>query len=146
MRARTERIHCAVPLERLDHVNVRTAQLAAMRDFYCRVLGMTTGPRPNFRFGGAWLYCGGYPVLHLVEVDDAPPRATDLGLEHFAFRARDLAETLARLDREHVERRVGFVRDFGLCQVHVRDPDGNHVHLDFELGEAEALGLLPDGG
>src|SRR3546814_5989022 len=36
----------AMPLSRLDHVNLRTAELAAMQTFYSEVLGMSLGPRP----------------------------------------------------------------------------------------------------
>jgi catechol 2,3-dioxygenase-like lactoylglutathione lyase family enzyme len=115
----------------------------AMRDFYCKALGMTVGPRPNFRFGGAWLYCAELPVVHLVEIEQTPAKPAELTLEHFAFRATNLEACLGRLDAEKVERRVGFVHDFRLCQVHVRDPDGNHVHLDFPIEEAEVLGLVP---
>src|SRR5215470_4796852 len=37
----------------LDHVNIRTANLAAMSRFYEDILGMPRGSRPEFRFGGA---------------------------------------------------------------------------------------------
>jgi hypothetical protein len=77
----------------------------------------------------------------LVVVDEPAPDGDDLALEHFAFRARDLSSLLDRLSQNQVSYRVGFVRDFRLCQVHVRDPDGNHVHIDFDLEEARAAGL-----
>jgi hypothetical protein len=35
--------------------------------------------------------------------------------------------------------RVGRIEDFGILQVNVEDPDGNHVHIDFPLDEAAAL-------
>src|SRR3546814_17296537 len=53
----------AMPLSRLDHVNLRTAELAAMQTFYSEVLGMSLGPRPPFSFDGAWLYCGGQATV-----------------------------------------------------------------------------------
>jgi catechol 2,3-dioxygenase-like lactoylglutathione lyase family enzyme len=112
-----------------------------MSHFYCEALGLAVGPRPDFSFAGAWLYCGPLPVIHLVLVDAPAPRNTDLALEHFAFRANDLSVLLSRLNRLEVAHRIGFVRDFGLCQVHVRDPDGNHVHIDFDLAEAREAGL-----
>ena len=51
----------------LDHVNIRTASLEAMIGSYETVLGLTNGARPPFGFGGAWLYVGERPVVHLVE-------------------------------------------------------------------------------
>jgi len=130
-----------VPLERLDHVNLRTTRLEAMSRFYRDALGLELGPRPDFDFGGAWLYCGPHPTIHLVVVDEPAPAHGELALEHFAFRARDLPSLLERLNRNQVRYRVGFVHDFRLCQVHVRDPDGNHVHIDFDVEEARAAGL-----
>ena len=55
-------------IKQLDHVNLRTADVAGMVAFYRDLLGFEVGPRPPFRFGGAWLYCGGQAAVHLVEV------------------------------------------------------------------------------
>jgi catechol 2,3-dioxygenase-like lactoylglutathione lyase family enzyme len=128
-------------LSRLDHVNVNTAHLQRLITFYTEVLGMTTGPRPNFSFGGAWLYCGGVPAVHLVERARMEPVAGDLRLQHFAFKAHDLQAFLARLDALAVPYRVGMVDDFEICQINLQDPDGNHLHIDFPLAEARRLGL-----
>jgi catechol 2,3-dioxygenase-like lactoylglutathione lyase family enzyme len=125
----------------LDHVNLRTQHLSAMRAFYAQALGLREGPRPAFTFGGAWLYCGDSPVVHLVEVEKQPEPVGELRLEHFAFRASGLGEFLERLQTLGIAVRLGFVRDFGVCQVNVFDPDGNHIHIDFPIEEAKALGL-----
>jgi catechol 2,3-dioxygenase-like lactoylglutathione lyase family enzyme len=127
----------------LDHVNLRTASLEVLRAFYVDVLGLRVGARPGFSFGGAWLYCGDVPVVHLVEVEHAAQSPGDLRLEHFAFRAHGLADLLERLSAHRVPMSLGFVRDFGICQVNVRDPDGTHIHIDFDIVEAEALDLVP---
>ena len=130
-----------MPLVALDHVNLRTARLEELRRFYTRALGLAEGPRPGFSFNGAWMYCGKQPVVHLVEVDVLPNPGEDLRLQHFAFSGHGLGELLKRLADAHVEYRIGFVRDFELCQVNVHDPDGNHIHVDFSEAEALALNL-----
>lgn len=124
----------AVPLVDLVHVNLRTTRLPDMISFYEDVLGMRRGPRPAFSFGGAWLYVGDKPCVHLVEVDasNGPSPSDAPSLEHFALSATDLAGTLARLEGMRIPYRVGRVEDFHLVQVHVRDPEGNHLHLDFD--------------
>jgi catechol 2,3-dioxygenase-like lactoylglutathione lyase family enzyme len=126
-----------------DHVNLRTGNLDGMRAFYVDVLGLQVGPRPAFSFGGAWLYCGDAPIVHLVEVGGEPPPSGALRLEHFALRARGLSGLLERLDARGIPSGLGFVVDFGICQVNVNDPDGTHVHIDFDIAEATALGLGP---
>lgn len=128
-------------LERLDHINVNTTQLERLKAFYSEVLGMTPGPRPGFSFGGAWMYCGGRPAVHLVERAELAPLEGDLRLQHFAFAATDLAAFLARLQQLDVPYRVGIVEDFEICQINLTDPDGNHLHVDFPLAEARALGV-----
>jgi catechol 2,3-dioxygenase-like lactoylglutathione lyase family enzyme len=128
-------------LLRLDHVNVNTTQLATMKAWYTEVLGMTPGPRPNFSFGGAWMYCEGFPCVHLVERERLEPTAGDLRLQHFAFAARDLGTFLERLSTLQVPHRIGILDDFEICQVNITDPDGNHLHIDFPLAEARRLGV-----
>lgn len=119
-----------MPLEWLDHVNVRTANLRAMTDFYQQVVGLELGPRPPFSFGGAWLYLGQRAVLHLVEADPAPS-ATEPKIEHFAFRASGLEKFVARLEASSVSYRRTTVPGTRLEQVHFCDPDGNHVEVGF---------------
>lgn len=122
----------------LEHVNIQTARLAEMVAWYDRILGMPAGWRPEFPFPGAWLYTGDQkPTVHLVGVDREPPGG--LKLEHFAFAATGLKDFLARLEAERVKYDLIAVRDAGLVQVNVRDPDGNHIHVDFRLSEADGL-------
>jgi catechol 2,3-dioxygenase-like lactoylglutathione lyase family enzyme len=128
-------------LKRLDHINVCTQQLERMKTFYSEVLGLPPGPRPNFSFGGAWMYCGTQPAVHLVERAELAPMSGDLRLQHFAFAAEDLEGFLSRLKRLGVPHRVGIVEDFELCQINVHDPDGNHIHVDFPLAEEQRLGV-----
>jgi catechol 2,3-dioxygenase-like lactoylglutathione lyase family enzyme len=120
-----------MPLITLSHVNVRTANLPALIAFYRDVLGMRAGPRPAFSFGGAWMYLGDHPFVHLVEVAEPPTPGANLQLEHFAFAAHDLPAFTAHLHALGVEHRVGGALDSGLRQVHLHDPEGNHVHVDF---------------
>ena len=123
-----------MPLAWLDHVNIRTANLDAMSHFYEEVLGMRTGPRPDFSFGGRWHYCGERPVVHLVATS-AQPAGHEPQLEHFAFRADDYQGFVASLESRAIEfdlRDVPPGSGLDLVQVHIRDPDGNHVEIAFD--------------
>src|SRR4030095_5428554 len=104
-------------LERLDHINVNTTELATMKAWYSEVLGMTPGPRPNFSFGGAWMYCGGAPTVHPGGRARLEPLEGHLRLQHFAFAAKDLAGLLERLSTHGVPYRVGILDDFEICQI-----------------------------
>ena len=128
----------------LDHVNLRTAKLEAMTAFYTEVLGFENGERPPFPFGGAWLYCGGQATVHLVEIpEDLPTEAPKL--EHFAFQATGLADFLARLRAHKVAYQIAVVPGWEIRQVNLFDPDGNHLHVDFDRNEEAELENY-DGG
>ena len=122
----------------LDHVNIRTARLAAMTEFYRDVLGLKDGERPPFRFDGAWLYCGDKAAIHLVEVPKAPETGQPR-IEHFAFRAEGLAGFLARLRGREIAYRISIVPGMELRQVNIFDPDGNHIEIAFAAEEQADL-------
>ncbi len=119
----------------LEHVNLRTARLDELVDWYDRVLGLKAGWRPDFPFPGAWLYSGdNKPTVHLVGVDEEPVNGSKL--EHFAFSAVGLKSCLDRMRREAVEYELVNVADARQVQVNIYDPDGNHIHIDFPAHEA----------
>ena len=127
-------------LLRLYHVNIPTANLAKMIDWYVDIMGMRNGWRPDFPFPGAWLYVGDDAVVHLVDVDDEP-KNIDPKIEHFAIRATGLTELLARIKKTGAEARLARVPGVPIIQANIFDPDGNHIHVDFPIEEAEAAGL-----
>jgi catechol 2,3-dioxygenase-like lactoylglutathione lyase family enzyme len=129
-----------VQLGRLDHVNLRTAKVETMRNWYVEVLGMRDGVRPDFPFPGAWLYAGDHPFVHLVGVE-REPKTAEPKIEHFAFSATGLAEFTAALDAKAIPYQTARVPSIGILQVNVFDPDGNHIHIDFPKEEADRLGL-----
>ena len=125
-----------MPIETLDHVNVKTSRLKEMIDWYGRVLGLQTGKRPNFSMNGAWLYIGDLPAIHLVEVA-REPAAEDPKLEHFALGAKGMKDFLQVLEANAVAYSIDPVPGFPIVQVNLHDPDGNHIHVDFSTDEDE---------
>jgi catechol 2,3-dioxygenase-like lactoylglutathione lyase family enzyme len=121
-------------LDRLDHVNVKTANLEQMIKWYEDVLGMTSGARPPFPFPGAWMYAGEHPVVHLVGVD-SEPAGHDPKLEHFALSATGYASFLENLGNRNIDYKVVKVPGIDVTQVNVFDVDGNHIHIDFQSQE-----------
>ena len=146
-----------MPIDKLAHYSVRTSALEASRDFYCKVMGLRVGFRPEFPFPGVWLYRGGdeadYGVVHLIGIDkDAPAGLNDyLGdkpeeslhgsaaVDHLAFSATDLPDMLRRLRCEGHAWRERTVPGLGLHQVFIDDPSGVTIELNFPAAEAQAL-------
>ena len=114
----------------LDHVNIRTTRLAELTGFYRDVLGLEVGPRPNFPFNGAWLYCGERSVVHLIEVSE-PPDAKTPSLDHFAFAGADRDLFMARLEAHDWPFETTWLPGSKMEQIRLKDPDGNKMHIDF---------------
>lgn len=127
-------------IEKLDHVNVRTANIDQMVEWYSSILGMQSGKRPPFPFPGAWLYAGDHAAIHLVGVAEEP-RSVEPKIEHFALTANGLEQLIERLETNGVAYQANRVPGFGILQINLFDPDGNHIHIDFSPEEADAAGL-----
>jgi glyoxylase I family protein len=107
----------------LHHVSINVRDVAAARDFYTRLLGLTErADRPDFSFGGAWLDAGNEQV-HLIEAD--VPLA--LG-QHFALAVTDLDAAVAELRGHGVVVTEPVAVGSGR-QAFVNDPSGNRVEL-----------------
>lgn len=132
----------SVTIKQLDHVNVRTSRLDEMIRWYGEMLGMKTGPRPDFSFPGAWLYAGDHPAIHLVGVEHEPDAdMSSLKVEHFALSATGISGLLERAKAADERVEVRKVPSFPIVQVNMWDPDGNHIHVDFTEDEAAGAGI-----
>jgi glyoxylase I family protein len=120
----------------IDHINIKAPAplLERLRDFYCAVLGLAEGERPDFGSAGYWLYAGDQPLVHLSVSDEAPDPGVRNSLDHVAFRGKDLAAFTARLRHQGVEFRSSFVPELEMAQLFLRDPAGNGLELNF-VGE-----------
>lgn len=134
-----------MPINRLDHYSIRTADIEKTRRFYVEVVGLIDGPRPPFNFPGAWLYSGEQPVVHVIGIDpkDKSGLVEYMGdrydetlsgtgtIDHVAFAADDLAEMLSRLKKHGVVYRERTVPDLNLHQVFLDDPNGVLIEINY---------------
>jgi catechol 2,3-dioxygenase-like lactoylglutathione lyase family enzyme len=121
-----------MPARAFQHINTRSANVEATKDFYVHVLGLREGNRPPFASTGYWLYLGDIPVVHLVQRPAGESAATGAGnLDHIAFEASDLDATRAALRSAGLEFREAIVPRDGTRQIFVHDPDGIRIELNF---------------
>ena len=128
-----------MPAIAMDHFTVLTEDVAATVAFYGDLLGLEAGPRPPFDFPGAWLYAGGRPILHIVGGRPLPDDPQGV-LDHMAFSATGLGETVRRLDARGVAYDLRQLPGGGLWQLFFLDPSGARVELDFRGEEAAPAG------
>lgn len=124
-----------MPIIAMNHFTVLTDDVARTVSFYCGLLGLADGPRPNLGFPGAWLYAGGQAVLHIVgnrKREDLRPGVID----HIAFSAEGLTDMLAALSERGIHYACRRQTGSGIWQVFFHDPNGARVELDFAAEEA----------
>jgi catechol 2,3-dioxygenase-like lactoylglutathione lyase family enzyme len=146
-----------MPLSHIEHFLVQSTDIAATRDWYVRVLGFEEGWHPDFKFPVCWLYLGDRDVIHITEggaavsenrkryVGQESQATSGSGvIDHIAFRAAGLRETLAHLKRQNVEFKARQVSDQGLYQLFLFDPNGIKIELNFANAEALEHGITPE--
>jgi catechol 2,3-dioxygenase-like lactoylglutathione lyase family enzyme len=123
----------------LDHFNIRTRILDETVRFYEDVLGLETGPRPNFTFPGAWLYSEGKAVVHLVDISPtAEVQKPDSGVvHHVAFVSSGFRNMKQRLHAKGVTFEAREVPGGDLWQIFIRDPNGVMIELNYETAKEQ---------
>ena len=122
----------------MNHFTVLTDDVERTVDFYDKAVGLKPGPRPDLGFPGAWLYCGGQAVLHII--GGRPKEQLKPGvLDHMAFSATGLAATLQRLEALGIHYAHRRQKEYGTWQVFFFDPNGARVELDFDPSEPEPV-------
>ena len=91
-----------MPVTAMNHFTILTDDVPGTVRFYGELLGLTDGPRPPFDFPGAWLYAGGAPILHVIGGRPASELRAGV-IDHMAFTAKGLSDTLATLAAHDVE-------------------------------------------
>ena len=129
-----------MPAQALHHINIRAprALVAALKEFYESVLGLSAGWRPPFKSTGHWLYLGDAPVVHLVEDDRAHGSTGSRGsiVDHVAFSCTGLRAFEELLTAKGIPFRRTEVSKTALVQLMLADPAGNGVELQFADGDA----------
>ena len=145
-----------MPLSHLEHFLVAADDIDATRDWYARVLGMRPGPHPEFGFPVHWMYIGELDVVHIgpsakgageIQKKSLGRTSQDSGrgtgaLDHIAFRATGLRETMEHLRKENIAFNQRRASGQALYQLFFNDPNGIKIELNFDAAEAE--GVAPE--
>ena len=143
-----------MPLSRIEHYLIAADDMERTRDWYRDVLGMEEGWHPDFGFPVCWMYLEGKDVVHIGasakhagEVQKAylgrigeDSGAGTGAIDHIAFRAKGLKDTMAHLRRHKIEFNERRANGQALYQLFMHDPNGIKVELNFDAAEAEGLG------
>jgi catechol 2,3-dioxygenase-like lactoylglutathione lyase family enzyme len=120
-----------------DHVTIICADLAATRDFYVGLLGMTEVERPAFGFPGLWFQVGNVQIHATQQSAEAGQAGwgnrsgtiTSRG-HHIAFAVDNVMDAVEAVQAHGVRIASPLqLRPDGFKQVYLYDPDGHIVEL-----------------
>jgi catechol 2,3-dioxygenase-like lactoylglutathione lyase family enzyme len=121
---------------KLHHIHFYGTQQAEMRDWYVKVFGATAAPPANPNFISANL-----PGVGLnFSVSSAPTVPTaGRALDHIGFEVKNLAEFLARLEKQGIKPSVTLRRvdALGLNIAFIVDPWGTNIELSEGLDKIQ---------
>jgi catechol 2,3-dioxygenase-like lactoylglutathione lyase family enzyme len=132
-----------VPLTRLEHYLVLTDDIEKTKDFYCDVLGMKEGFRPELEFPGYWLYVDATPCIHIGEwaaysvwtkkvgIPISTRAPTTGPVDHIAFNATGFDEMRARIKERDLPFSENSLPEIGMRQIFTRDPNGVPIEMNF---------------
>ena len=119
----------------MNHFTITAEDRDKTLDFYCGLLGLKEGHRPDLGFPGAWLYAGGpQAVLHIYWDRPMPTQRTGV-IDHLAFTASGLKAVKARFDERGLKYDLRQQAGAGTWQLFSLDPNGAKVELDFDPSE-----------
>ena len=129
------------------HLNIRCSKndLPAIERFYGEVLGLKKGFRPDFVFGGIWLYDGDDPIIHVGARFPEGSFVKDKhngSVDHIAFKASGAVGFRKRLRQLGVAFEEQNIKDAGY-QVFLYDPVGTKLEFNFlneQVPDAVPLG------
>ncbi len=126
-----------MPIDHLNHINIRTDVMEETKDFYVDVVGLEVGARPPFDMPGYWLYAGDTAIVHLLPSEpDSPPR-TDRqgmgnGLDHVGLMASGSEDMKATLARRGVKYHTNLVGGGQILQIFFDDPNGVTIEIGYD--------------
>ena len=133
------------------HLNIRCSpkDIPAIERFYGDVLGLKTGYRPNFKFGGIWLYDGDDPVIHVRAGFPQGSIVKDKhsgSVDHIAFKASGAVKFRKNLKRLGIDFEDQNIENAGY-QVFLYDPVGTKLEFNFlneHVADAVPLGTTAE--
>jgi catechol 2,3-dioxygenase-like lactoylglutathione lyase family enzyme len=118
---------------RLDHVNIKAPGdlIEEVKDFYCQVLDLEPGFRPEFASRGYWLYAADKAIIHLSISDEMQGSGSGGFIDHVAFQTSGLNNAVEKLALLNISVRRNYIPELDMTQLFIQDPAGTGVEINF---------------
>jgi catechol-2,3-dioxygenase len=119
---------------RLHHINIKAPRelLEQEKDFFCEVLGLREGNRPNFSSKGYWLYADDKAIVHLSESEEHFNNEKQGYFDHVAFQTTNLEKLIQILEVRKIEFSTVYLPEIEMTQVFLTAPSSTGIEINFE--------------
>ena len=116
----------------LHHINIKApaALMEEERRFFCDLLGLREGNRPDFSSKGYWLYSGDQAIVHLSLSEQHFPNERPGYFDHVAFQTSELPDLLLRLDSAGIKYSSNYVSELSMTQVFLKSPSATGIEVN----------------
>lgn len=110
----------------LDHVTIRTRDIASTAIFFQNVFGMVEGDRPQAirRIPGVWLFADGKPMVHIIGAQGYGIDHAAEAIDHVGFGMTGYAAFRAKLERLSIAYSPMDLPEIGERRLFLRAPGG----------------------
>jgi catechol 2,3-dioxygenase-like lactoylglutathione lyase family enzyme len=116
----------------LHHINIKApaALMEEEKRFFCDLLGLREGDRPNFSSKGHWLYSDDQAIVHLALSEQHFHNESQGYFDHVAFQTSELPDLLQRLDSAGIKYSSNYVSELGMTQVFLKSPSATGIEVN----------------
>ncbi len=116
----------------LHHINIQApaALMEEEKRFFCDLLGLREGDRPDFFSKGHWLYSGDQAIVHLTLSEQHFSNERQGHFDHVAFQTSELADLLQRLDSAGIKYSSNHVSELGMTQIFLKSPSATGIEVN----------------
>ena len=119
---------------KLHHINIKAPKklLEQEKNFFCEVLGLREGNRPNFSSNGYWLYTGEEAIVHLSESEAHFQNEKQGFFDHVAFQTTNLNKFIQVLEDREINYSTVYLPEINMTQVFFKTPLNTGIEVNFE--------------
>ena len=119
---------------KLHHINIKAPRelLEQEKNFFCEVLELREGDRPDISSKGYWLYAGDEPIVHLSESETDFRNEQQGYFDHVAFQTTNLDKLIQILKAREIDYSTVYLTERNVTQVFFRAPSHIKIEVSFE--------------
>lgn len=110
----------------IDHVTIRTRDIATARDFFVDLFDLREGTRPRSiqRIPGYWLYADGQPIVHIIGTYAGSTEPQAEAIDHVGLRLEGYTAFRQKLEDRNIAYSCMDLPEIAERRLFFRTPGG----------------------